>query len=528
MRNRSEWTLNTIVYGFWLLLVLGTAVYADFYDAALYRQTGMLWMVLAGIFVFTPMILKKVRAWQPRKHYCGSHISPLAFRAVCFGCSMAVLGFCFLAVNPGGFDGDPGIQLHQVLNGQYNDYYPVLHTLLALWLPLTLTGGWFPSVMLFQILLFSLALMYLCETVRTYADTFWAFVSLAVILLNPITQSYLMYGYKDETFGICAMVLVCMNARILFSRGKWLKKKKNIAWFAMMVAITSIIRHNGILFAVPCLIGALMCINWKRGLIVFCAALLIFVGIKGPLYSAIGVEKTEDRSTQTMGLPMAVIGGAVKYRPERLDEGLLEFAYSLAPKEVWEEKYTWGVYNWVDWNSRSNHQVLADAGIVQVLKYMFRAFREAPKECLKALIETTSITYGITTNHLADGAVYLSGTDLGIQDLSISWMRDIMYGYRNLMYFVAPHSYLHSGMTLLLLITVMLAKYSLKRKENWRTIVPVLSIFCYNLVTMLMLFSWWDGARFFHYSLWVAPVLLVMLTCQDKVNYQNLSNALYK
>ena len=28
---------------------------------------------------------------------------------------------------------------------------------------------------------------------------------------------------------------------------------------------------------------------------------------------------------------------------------------------------------------------------------------------------------------------------------------------------------------------------------------------------MLLLFSWWDGARFFHYSLWVAPVLLVML-----------------
>jgi len=43
----------------------------------------------------------------------------------------------------------------------------------------------------------------------------------------------------------------------------------------------------------------------------------------------------------------------------------------------------------------------------------------------------------------------------------------------------------------------------------------VLSVFVYNLVTMLVLFSWWDGARFFHYSIWVAPVLLVLLVHED-------------
>jgi ABC-type antimicrobial peptide transport system permease subunit len=67
------------------------------------------------------------------------------------------------------------------------------------------------------------------------------------------------------------------------------------------------------------------------------------------------------------------------------------------------------------------------------------------------------------------------------------------------------------GITLLILITVMLAKYSLIRKESWPRILPVMSLMCYNLVTMLMLFGWQDGARFFHYSLWVCPVLLVML-----------------
>ena len=511
VKKKDGWILNTILYGLWLFLVFGTAIYADFYDKELHRLTGRMWMLLAGVMVFTPLILKKVHDWTPKIHLLGSGLSPWTFRAVCFFCAIAVLGFCFLAVNPGGFDGDPSVQVRQVFNKEYNDYYPVLHTLIAFWLPLTITGGWFPSMILFQILLFSITLTYLCDTVRKYADTFWAFVSLVVILANPITQSYLMYGYKDETFGICTMILVCMNARIFFSKGAWLKQPARLFAFAIMLAVTSIIRHNGILFAIPCAMGAALCVNWKYTLTILCVTLSVFIGIKGPLYSAIGVKKAEERTSQTIGLPMSVIGGAVTYRPERLDQELLDFAYGVAPREVWEENYQWGVYNWVDWDIRSNRQPLAEAGIDGVLKYMFRAFQEAPKEALKALIETTDIAYGVIPDQLADGAVYVSGADLGLRDQGIPWMRDIMYGYRLMMYVVAPHSFLHSGVTLLALLTVILAKYPLNRKTNWRRIMPVMSVFCYNLVTMLLLFSWWDGARFFHYSFWVVPVLLVML-----------------
>ncbi len=500
-----------MLYGLWLFLVFGTAIYADFYDKELHRLTGRLWMLLAAVIVFTPIILKKVQNRTPKTHQIGSRLSPWAFRTVCFFCAIAVLGFCFLAVNPGGFDGDPSAQVRQVINGKYNDYYPVLHTLIAFWFPLTITGGWFPSMILFQILLFSIALTYLCDTVRKYSDTFRAFLSLGIILANPITQSYLMYGYKDETFGICAMVLVCMNARIFFSRGAWLKSPARLAVFAIILAVTSIVRHNGILFAFPCAAGAFLCVSRKRGIAAVGAALVVFVGIKGPLYSAIGVEKAEERTSQTIGLPMSVIGGAVTYRPERLDEEVLDFAYGIAPREVWEEDYQWGVYNWVDWDSRGSRQPLSDAGVTGVLQYMFRVFREAPKEALKALIETTDIAYGVVPDQLANGTIFVSGADLGMREEGIPWMREVMDSYRMLMYTLAPHSFLHSGVTLLVLLTVMLAKYSLTRKENWRRLMPVLSVFCYNLVTTLLLFSWWDGARFFHYSLWVAPVLLVIL-----------------
>ena len=512
MRKRHEWTLNTLIYGLWLLFVLGTAVYTDFCEVELHRLTGRMWLAAGFSAALAPLILKAVRAWKPRTRSIGDPLSPWLFRGICFGCSLLILGFCFLAVNPGGFEGDPASQMEQVLSGNYNDYYPAAHTFLALWLPMALTGGWFPSVILFQILLFSAALTYLCDTVRRYANTLWALVSLAVILLNPITQSYLMYGYKDETFGICAMMLACMNARIYFSRGKWLKNPFRLAAFAALLAVISLVRHNGFLFAIPCAGGAALCVSHRRAAALAGAALVIFAGVRGPLYSAVGVQKGEDHSSQTMGLPMSVIGGAVKYRPERLDGDLLAFAYEVAPKEVWEENYTWGVYNWVDWDPRTHKEVVAQAGFAQVLGRMAAAIREAPKETLKALVETTSIAYGIFPDHLVDGGVYLGQQNLGLEDHGIPWMREVMDQYRRLMYFLAPHSFLHSGVTILLLLTVLLARHSLLRKESWLRIVPVLSLLCYNLVTMLVLYSWWDGARFFHYSIWVAPALLVLLT----------------
>ena len=523
--RKPSWKANTAVYGLYVLFVLGTGLYADFFDTYLHRLTGRMWMLAGGVVILSPLLLGRIRAWVPKKRGPGRRLSPWAFRAICMGCSLAVLGFLFLGVNPGGFDGDPGVQLRQALTRQYDDYYPVLHTLLVFRLPLTLTGGWVPSVILGQILLFSLALTFLCDTVRQYGDTRWAFLSLAVILLNPISQSYLLYGYKDETFGICAMVLVCMNARILFSRGEWLKKPLHLAAFAGMLAAASLIRYNGILFALPCLAGAALCVSWKRTAALAGAALLLIAGVRGPLSGALNVKKTEDRSTQTMGLPMAVIGGAVKYRPEKLDQEVLDFAYSVAPKEVWEEKYTWGVYNWVDWNPRSNHQALADAGVVNLLKYTAAAFREAPKECLKALIDTTAIVYGITPDYLADGAVYVSGGDSGLVPMGIPWIENVLNEYRRILYIICPHAFLHSGVTLMLLMTVGLARLPLNRKRSWRRIVPVLSVFCYNLVTMLMLFSWWDGARFFHYSLWVAPVLLLMLVHGDEEEPAGPENA---
>ena len=159
LKKRETWKLNTGLYCAWVFFVLGTGIYVSHWEVMPWQLIGRFWMLLAGVAALCPLLMKKVRGWQPRVHRLGSCLSLWAFRVLCFGCSLAVLGCCFLAVKPGGFDGDPGTQLRQALSGQYNDYLPVVHTLLAFRLPLTLTGGWIPSVILFQILLFHIIII---------------------------------------------------------------------------------------------------------------------------------------------------------------------------------------------------------------------------------------------------------------------------------------------------------------------------------------------------------------------------------
>ena len=514
-KRESSWRLNSVLYTLYVIFVLGTAVYTNYAELELHRMLARLWRVVAGAFLLCPLLLQYLREKTWKYHRLGEGMNGWVFRGICVLCTMGVLVFYFLGVNPGGLDGDPVTQLRQALSGEYNDLHPVLHTLLVFTLPMKLTGGWAPSIVLCQIVLFSAAMTFVCETVRKYADTLWAFLVLILNLANAFNQGMLMFPFKDETFGICAAVLVCLNVRILFSKGEWLRKPIHLVLFAVMLTLTSIVRHNGILFAVFCALGAFLCVPWKRGFAMFGVAALLFLFVKWPLYALLKVEYPETRSNQILGLPMSTLGGAVKYAPEKLDQETLDFAYAVAPKELWESDYIWGDFTWVEWKSPTSAEVMTQAGATGTVHYMLKAFQQAPRECLKALIRTTDVVYNIVPDKLPQGGVYINEyiheVGPGLTYHGIPWIKDMMDQYRQISYTLFPHGFLHSGVSLLILMTLMLAKCPLNRKKSWLRIVPVLSVFAYNFGTMFMLTSWQDGARFFHYTLWVLPALTIIL-----------------
>ena len=73
------------------------------------------------------------------------------------------------------------------------------------------------------------------------------------------------------------------------------------------------------------------------------AAFLITV--KGPVYRILNVEEPDSRISESVGLPLTVIGNVMKENPVAMDEEMLDFAYSIAPYELWQKQYVCGNFN---------------------------------------------------------------------------------------------------------------------------------------------------------------------------------------
>ena len=102
---------------------------------------------------------------------------------------------------------------------------------------------------------------------------------------------------------------------------------------------------------------------------------------------------------------MTIIGAVVTHTPEALDEETREFAYKVAPKEVWEEKYKDGSYNAVKWDDRTNNNVIEEYGTQKVISMMFKSINASKCVALTSLIKLTDANYSLTDDY--DKFIYL-------------------------------------------------------------------------------------------------------------------------
>ena len=246
-------------------------------------------LIAAACALLCPLLLRRagrLRLAAPAADEASSRKWAVIFFAVPLVCFL----FKYMVYWPGAFMTDSMVQYGQAVTGEYDNWHPVIHTLLFFRLPLLLSGGWKGSVVLFQIILFSLALSYAFSTLRRIAGERFALVSLAFVLLNPETTNLAVFPVKDTAFGIGALVLVSFTLRIFFSSGEWIRKPLNLLVFAAVLALTSLVRHNGVLFTVPLLFALCLLIPWKRLLALAACFAVLFCGIRFPLYSALKAE----------------------------------------------------------------------------------------------------------------------------------------------------------------------------------------------------------------------------------------------
>lgn len=465
-------------------------------------------IMFAAFIALCPYVLKQVNKLEIHLNTekAKEHNIVVLIKILMFIIPLTVLLLYYFAYYPGLFSYDSFFQYNQAISNQYSDWHPVIHTLIVFKLPLSLTGGWIGSIILFQDLCFSVVLGYSFVTIYKFTNLKISVALMTYILLNPLLGYLATFPWKDTTFAIAALLLLIYSFQIYLTKGDWLKPVFNTVMYILTVTVTTLSRHNALLFTIPIVLAVFFCISRKRTAVICFGVIILCFGVKYPLYYAIGVEKPSNRQVETLGLPMTVIGAAVTYTPELLDKETLEFAYKIAPEEVWKAKYITGSYQQVKFDARTNTDVIEDYGRQKVISMMFRCFRYSPKESSKALIKLTEASYTITDEYnstLIYGLDQPESGNVGIQTL--------LKEYCRLMTYCFPFLYIRIGVILLLLIISVLSKCRLNKLEDWKKILFVLPVFFYNYGTSMLMAGNELSTRFFFYTYLVVPILLIFM-----------------
>lgn len=420
----------------------------------------------------------------------------------------------YIAFYPGGYSYDSIVQFEQIITNKYNDWHPVFQTLFAFKLPFVLTKGWNGSLALFQIICYSVVLSYSFNTLYKYTNAKYTLLSMLFILLNPLLETNALFLWKDVSFGIGSLLLLSCSLQIFLSKGIWLKSTSNTILFITAFVFTTLFRHNAILFTVPLVVAVLFFTTKKRGFIISLSVIILCFGVKTSLNSVLDVEQPDKRKVETLGLPMTVIGAAVTYSPDALDEETLEFAYKVTPKEVWENKYNWS-FNSIKNEPETNTLVIEEYGAQSVISMMFRCFINSTRISTTALIKLTRAAYTISDNYTF---VYYPGVypnSFNIIEKSNKSLRTILKSYGNFASETFPHLFMYFGAAHFLLIASVLAKCKLNSLKDWKKILFIIPVFAYNYGTTLLLSGVNDSMRFFFYTFTLIPLFLVFLYKKD-------------
>ena len=280
--------------------------------------------------------------------------------------------------------------------------------------------------------------------------------------------------------------------------------------FGLLLANATLFRHNGILFTGFLLFALLFVQKKKNWLVTALTFILLFGAVKGPLYAALDVERPERRTLETMGLPLTVIANVVTQRPELLDEETAEFAFSIAPLEIWQKFYECGDFNAFKFKLPDEELDLIDtAGTGKILRMTGSCFRRAPLDAAMGLFCLTRQVYAVTD----------TGDREEPDPLTLMYAGGTLYGlmqeYADVYSKIGLQALSRIGTTLVIMLAATLSRCSLFSKRDWTRILICLSVFCYDFGTMLLLTG--SDTRFFQVSFLVCPVFtLLMFYEKDK------------
>lgn len=433
-----------------------------------------------------------------------------------FAICMCVMLVAYYSRFPGIYFMDSVYQLNEAMTGVYDDWHPLLHTLLVYFLPIKLGGVWL--IELLQLIFYSLALAYLICTLRWYGCKKSICTGVFVyLMLQPYTTYIILFPMKDCTFAILTMLLVTQYIHIVYTRGTWLNRNVNLILLIVTTVICTIVRHNAILFTLPFMCGVLVysCKERKRGIIYMISVIICILLIKIPFYGLFHMEPNEDRVTETMGLPIVMMGNVLTSTPELMSDDAADFMYEIREKDIWEEYYRTGDWNIVKcYDGGANFDAIEQTGRAKILEYMTDTLVRCPDQSLRAFNSVTGMVWQIDgdmgwkysmekydSNYV--GSVYddtEATEELDRYDVELpmaDYISDCFRQYRDIVQ-GSVLKYVFSYIGVLNLLMIMCCFSKIRCKKDVKKIFHILPIITYSFGTALMLsaYDW----RFFYYT----------------------------
>ena len=423
----------------------------------------------------------------------------------------AVMMVWFYAFFPGSFDLDNSDQWWQIQNSQYDTWHPVFHTLIIAFFTLFINNYWFPVFM--QLLIYSLLCGYMMYTLAKWDFPRWSLVLTEVFLaFNPQTHRLLLYMWKDSMLTIFMLLFAVYLINVWKTGGEWLRKKRNmLVWVLVLIAI-SMVRHNSILYTIPFLIMGIIFFGEVRKRMI-ASLVLMLAGmwiIEYPVYDLVGASRPEQAYAESVGVPMTILCNIYATDPDALDEAALEFIEQIGPEKRWDT-YEMGNYNSMKFVSNANNLV-KETEPLEFLGMTLRTIIKSPGLSLQAFYQVTRMVWDIR----GDEAWH---EDLQYQIVENEWnftyvdsraqMRTVLEDFDEWMFDgVIDYAFSYNGVHLLVLILVTLFVFA---KKGWKAMTITLPLLCYSYGTALLLCG--PTYRFFHFnSVIFIPLCLLLLT----------------
>ena len=466
-------------------------------------------------FLISPKIKERFKSNKP--------INPktkLRTSLICFAIILIGEYIYWKAYYPGGFNLDAVGQWMQSVNDlPFNNWHPVISTL---WYKILIgISNSFSFVIFFQLILFAIAFSYVMSKFIKYnIKEKVVYIISSIVALSPTIMLFNICMIKDVQFAILVTFLFGILIEIYMSRGMWLKSKLHFTFFVIILIVTSMVRHNAILFTLFLVIGAHLIVERKlryllKIIIVLILSIILILNVC--IYRMLNIEKHSNIVGEISGIPMDIMVNALITDSENLPNDVHEFLNQIASDEQFKELYVCGEWDSCKWDM-GGVDLLSNVSIQTIIALTIKTIYSCPQASYEAIKEATRMMWQVKGNIYWYPQIY-------IEENSYNIVSQYNNNYNDIIDKTAKMSTLpiiNSVWSLGLMLTILLLIAQIVNDGN-KNITFLAPIIIHTFFTTLLLCG--PNYRYFYYiNILFIPLIFVLILFDNSECYQTVKN----